>query len=538
MRSPIGPTTGQREPGTSPDNPGRFNNLGPLLLACGLVSTEITANLRTVPRPASVWMMGAGRSAAGWCAATFAVLGVLSAPSLGGPLASAPPLASGPAPSDPHPEISFQLLGTMAAGKIGEPGIWSHENLLFLTFPGCETGRNACLNGPVYRSTDEGGNWTRLNNATNGILSRPGAGANGDADVTVDQAGTAYASNLEPPNPLPHNGVHVWSSPDQGTTWRYLGDLVPFGNWADRQWMAASGPGHLVVAWMGGVSDPFLPTRQIAVRTTRDAGATWTPLAYFGENVGWIGNVAFDASGARVFVPFTQGLPGPSPLASNQASPVAQLLLLRSLDGGDTWAILDTGILVPRTPWGLHWSGTLMAPTLDVTGTGRLVLAWSEDVIEPTGLTAGARGAVVKAASSADWGATWTEANKVSGSRAAIMPWVTAGVGDRAAVAYYASDSVILDTDYEGIWDVDVTFVDDVGKPGQDLETVTIDAGIHTGGICARGSLCGTLKSDRSLLDFFETDRLPDGRLVVAYAADPAVDTEVRVAIQQTGPLL
>jgi hypothetical protein len=117
-------------------------------------------------------------------------------------------------------------------------------------------------------------------------------------------------------------------------------------------------------------------------------------------------------------------------------------------------------------------------------------------------------GAVVKVIASKDQGATWTEPAQVSEVPTAIMPWVTGGAGDRFAITYYASD-VPLDSDYVGDWDVMAALIDGAGGELQ-VATSVLAEGIHQGGLCSRGGGCGP--SDRTLLDFFEADVLPDGR--------------------------
>lgn len=430
---------------------------------------------------------------------------------------------------------AFSVLGTVAQGaRMGEPGLWSHsDGTLFLTFAGCENGKN-CEQGPVYRSLDEGANWTRLNREPHGNLAEGGT-ANSDADVTVDTAGVVYASDLVFGFPNEGgNGFRVFRSTNGGTNWTLAkGDLVPRLHWADRQWMAAADPGHVVMAWVGGANSSH---RAIATSMTRDAGATWTPVQYYSNNVGWIGPVVFDAAGTRAFALFTDYSPAPVPALSHPYfQPEARLMLLRSLDGGATWEVVDAGVRLPRTPWGLHWAGALMAPALDITGTGRLVAAWSEEVRDPTGTTTGARSARVRLATSADWGVTWTEPVTVSGGRTAVFAWVTAGTTDRAYVTYYASDSVILDSDYEGTWDVEAALVDKLDG-AITMHPSVVEGAIHEGGICARGTGC--FFADRSLLDFFEADRLPDGRLMIVYGADAGQDVAVRVAVQISGPTL
>jgi hypothetical protein len=119
---------------------------------------------------------------------------------------------------------------------------------------------------------------------------------------------------------------------------------------------------------------------------------------------------------------------------------------------------------------------------------------------------------------------------------AAIMPWVTGGAGDRYAVTYFLS-AIGTDPDLVALtWDVVATYVD-----GDAQHDVVIESMVHEGPICSRGGGCvGPV--DRALLDYFEADLLPDGRLAVIYPANPLANLfgiDIRVAVQDGGtPLL
>ncbi len=432
---------------------------------------------------------------------------------------------------------TFELLGAITAGGpvygVGEPSIWAHtDGTVYAAFPGCDDGpyyllptlptQRTCAHGTVFRSDDAGATWTRLNRESDGRLTDDGPAANGDADVAVDAAGTVYTSNLG------GGGIQVHASDDRGDTWRYLANVVPEDHWADRQWMAAAAPGHLVMAWMGGKD----AQRAVAVNTTFDGGENWTGTTYLGESIGWLGTVQFSTDGQQLFLPFTQGT-GSAGTAGTARE--FTMFVARSLDGGLAWDVVDTGARIVTNAQGQHWSGVNMAPAFDITGDGTLVVAWSEDVNAPADLTA--LGSVVKVATSTDAGETWTAPRDVSTTRNAIMPWVTGGAGDRFAVTYFAS-ALTGDPDYVGQWSLRAVVVD-----GDEAHDVLIDPNVHEGGICSRGGGCRTSGSDRALLDFFEADLLPDGRLVVIYPADPAVQSnkeiEIRIAVQNGGtPLL
>ncbi len=445
---------------------------------------------------------------------------------------------------------TFDLLGAIGRGGpaygAGEPALWAHlDGTLYAAFPGCDRSfylagpvlptDEDCQHGLVFRSADTGASWTRLNQDGDGRYDDGGEGpaANGDADVTVDAAGTVWASNLG-------GGIQVHKSMDNGTTWAYVGDVVEENESADRQWMAASHPGHLIMAWMGSGEDEggSAQGRAVIVNTTFDGGATWTGSLALGANIGWLGPVQFATDGMTAYVPFTQvESTGTNAVLYNIQE--FSVRVGRTLDGGATWEVLDTGARITSNLQGGHWSGVNMAPALDVTGDGTVVVAWSEDVNSPGDATA--TGARIMAVASTDGGADWTAPVDIGRPPTAIMPWVVGGAGDRFAVVYFVSD-VPADPDYTGgAWSVMGQYVDGIASGSPSIYSGTIEENVHQGGICSRGGACLLTGSDRALLDYFEADLLPDGRLVVVYPADPLTGgkyIEIRFAVQSGGTFL
>ncbi|MHB1261947.1 MAG: WD40/YVTN/BNR-like repeat-containing protein [Thermoplasmatota archaeon] len=450
---------------------------------------------------------------------------------------------------------TFQLLGSLAqTGPVyggGEPSIWAAlDGTLYVAFPGCDRGfylvevpgQEGCAHGLVYRSGDDGATWQRLNREGDGRYEDDGAGpvANGDAEVATDAAGTLYASNLGA------GGIQVHRSYNNGTSWTYLGNATEAEESADRQWMAAAAPGHLIVTWMGSGEDLAgeNQTRAVIVNTTFDGGVTWTGSVALGADIGWLGPVAFAADGRTAYIPFTQVEEGtPAILVGTQTF---SMRVGRTLDGGLTWEVLDTGARWESVATGGHWSGVHMAPALDVTGDGTVVVAYAVDKADPAaGLTA--TGTELRMLASLDGGATWTApqvlavpsplgAEQRPGSP--IMPWVVGGGGDRFAVTYLLG-STVSDSDYEGTaWDVRAMVVDGIRDGSLAVADSLVEAAVHQGAVCSRGGACLLTGSDRAILDFFESDVTPDGRLVVTYPADPIQGgkyIEIRVAIQDGG---
>jgi hypothetical protein len=455
----------------------------------------------------------------------------------------------------------FALRGAIAQGGpfygAGEPGIWAAlDGSLYATFPGCDDGpyyfvsypgSETCGHGLIWKSLDDGVSWTRLNRHPDGRLTDDGPAANGDADVAVDSAGNVYASNLG------GGGIQFHRSQDGGKTWQYMANIVPTTEnpndnpnqreGADRQWLAASGPGHVINAWMR-----TSPRRDVALNTTFDGGETWVGNATFGAGIGWLGTVQFAPNGRDAYLPYTQPLGGATTGTGNNF----ELRVLRTRNGGLTWNDTSTGMRWTATSSGSHWSGGHMAPALDVTGDGMVVAAMAVDlpVNAPAGQLVTNQGTAILVRYSRDGGETWSNTSShvtavtngptgpLAGSH--IFPWIAGGAGDRFAITYFATPTP-LDNDRAGaVWSLNVLVFDGADVDQLVTTHTVIDPNVHQGPICTRGGGC-TAPLDRSLLDYFESDVMPDGRLVVVYPADPIQSNkaiEIRVAIQTGGTLL
>lgn len=462
--------------------------------------------------------------------------------------ATVPPPPAQVAPQDARvvaalgvaPALGLPTFGapvTVATGFLGEPTLLAdHAGTLYLTFPGCDN-NDSCAHGPVYRSRDGGAAWAKLNPLSDGRLSEDGPEqSNGDAMLAIDADGTLYASDLGA-------GIPVWASDDGGDSWHFGADVVPKGGGADRQWSWGGPSGMAVEAWMA-----TSPTRSVAVAVSQDHGHTFSPAKLYEDGIGWIGPVTGSDDGVHLAVAYTlpaQPAPDVTGLGSLLLVQPVHLKLLLSNDSGASWTPTDTGVTIQPNPAGAQWPGTLMAPIVARLGSGALVYAWSQEPVDAS--RAGGPAAVVKAMVSRDEGATWSEPVTLSGDRTAVMPWVVAGAGDRFEVHYYAASDVRVDNDYEGTWDLDATIADATDAATMPHQSMTVESGVHQGGICARGGVCGETASDRSLLDFIGGALLPDGRIALTYCASPSNPasgllgssaTQVHVTVQSGGSRL
>ncbi len=421
---------------------------------------------------------------------------------------------------------------------LGEPSIAAApDGTLYVTFPGCDVAPElkfvdrlpeevgeavrigpVCEAPPFYRSQDDGATWERMNDPQTGRLSPETPFSNGDGTVAVDSAGSVYVTALGPA------GIESQRSDDRGETWVYTGNLWQFGNGTDRQWIGATGNGHVIHNWWA----PDNGMGQFAVRTTFDGGTTYTDQQYYHQIDTQAGSGAFH-EGPPQFSPDgkTAYIPYPIPREDNYRAGLPYgIHLAKSTDGGLTWEDIDTGV---DTVGGiLGMAGYL---TLAVTSDGHLAITFAEEVLDPTGQVV--VGAVVKVTFSTDE-RNWTAPLAVSTTPSAVFAWSAAGAEDRVAITYYGNR--ILDVGCDGIWDLRTAIVDlDEGVVADAL----VDEGVHFGGIQS-GGMHGACP-DRSFLDYLQNTVLPDGRIAIAYSADPPEGgkyTEIRVAIQDGGSLM
>lgn len=366
----------------------------------------------------------------------------------------------------------------------GEPGIEvAHDGTLYVVAPYARTS--------VWRSLDGGATFQRL---------RDSLGDSGDSDVETDADGRLYVSDL-------FRGVPVSLSADKGAT--YLAAVsTATGSGLDRQWLAAHGHGNAWSAWRQDGAG-------MVARTT-DGGLTWSEPVVAATGVALQGNV-LATSDATLWIPYSTG---------------KDLMLAKSADGGATWA---------RTTVAAGAGDTLLFPALAVDDAGHVYVAWSQGAGQVD------RHTEVKLARSLDGGATFGPPTTLSQpSRHHLFPWIVANGTGHVALAWYEGVPPVgatIDPNVAPLteWHVHVAHSLDAHAASPTWEHARATGVFHTGPICTYGALCfpadNPLAFNRLLLDFFEMALLPDGRLVIAYAADTSATAtgSVLKVVRQTG---
>lgn len=115
---------------------------------------------------------------------------------------------------------------------------------------------------PVFKSTDNGATWARLNVGT----AADGAFGNSDCDLAVGPDGTLYLVTLVfDRKKLRGVSVHVAVSRDVGATWKWT--ELSKADLDDRPWIDAAPDGTVHAIWNDGAG--------VRIVTSTDTGRTW-----------------------------------------------------------------------------------------------------------------------------------------------------------------------------------------------------------------------------------------------------------------------
>jgi hypothetical protein len=393
----------------------------------------------------------------------------------------------------------FDQVGVTAQTLGGEPGIWVDK----LTNPPTVYVVEPQLGVPVWRSNDDGQTFTAIPVTTNG--------GGGDSDVVTDADSTVYVSDLLSSGGVLDTTIPVSTSFDRGQSFDHLVELDPPASgvvW-DRQWNAAEGHGHVVIAARGGGYVDWV---------SRDQARTFTGPHMIDASANTGGPIVFSRDGSILYGAYGKLTP-----ASEE-----EVRFAKSLDGGETWTTGHVATIPTDTP------GFIV---LDVDDGGNLYVTWSQSAGGPLSpLVTYSQSQPVYVAVSTDTGNTWSTPINLSGNgHSAIFPWVAAGEAGRANVAWYQANDPIIDNGPDlgkptTTWDIVMAQSIDATSATPHWDKKVVVSGFHTGSICTGGLSCvgpqnaGLLNApnpyDRRVLDFFEMAIDPNGNALIAYPKD------------------
>jgi len=448
-----------------------------------------------------------------------ALLATLSVLLLSGCTASQTLITSSP-PEPAQPTYAFAPATTPSDHPDGfgsEPSLLAVGNALYFT---SVLGSATARGDGVWTSTDNGTTWKYL-----GKVDFPFGGGDSDIDAVPGSGRLLVTGQWRPAAPpsLPvvgspyvTGGESIFTSDDGGATWA-AHPTAGYLPAADRQWILPAPDGKTVYLAFNDAATG------LNVGTSPDAGTTWLPPVVV-PGTGSAGGVAAGPNGIA-----GDGVVGPDGtlyvpygVAIGGGS---EERLIRSTDG----RTFDTQT-IHKTPSGEQAGAIFSAIAMDAAGT--LHAAWAETH---------AKGMRILYASSKDKGVTWTPAVQVTpDSVTTAFPWIVAGGAGKVAIAYLATVGSTLpdNADPNATWVPVVSFLDGQGN-ATGVPTFTSVAATstpnHVGPICTQGTGC---TGGRKLGDFFEAAVTPDGRVVLVYADDTGAEQSNHVSIQSDGPRL
>jgi hypothetical protein len=346
----------------------------------------------------------------------------------------------------------------------------------------------------IWRSEDNGKTWTFLGSLDENV-------GGGDADIAPDAEGTLWGSGLT----LANTTASISTDKGDNFTVNPVGTLSTV---VDRQWIETY------------KAEPF------AFMTTGEIGTGTVLLSRLERLPGDIPAVS-----NTVRIEHEQGYQWPGEIAVDEKNDYVYVAY--NTPGGDSDNADD--IMVARTDLNLGGLTQFKVTTtvgdsfdsfvaVDVDRAGNIYVVWSErrktnDGGKKKGTTNSYLGI------SEDGGETWGQPIKLNTRpRSTAFPWVAAGDEGRVAVAYYGTrragpspEDVIVEGRRVPKWRVFVSYSLNATKGASFTEMPAMSLGdhLHKGNVCTSGTGCAA--GTRDLLDFFQLDLTPCGKIAITY---------------------
>jgi photosystem II stability/assembly factor-like uncharacterized protein len=244
------------------------------------------------------------------------------------------------AQTDPsyYKALQWRMIGPHRGGRtVGAVGIPKQPNVFYI-------GVN---NGGVWKTTDFGRTWKP-------IFDDQPTGSIGDVAVAPSNPNTLYVASgegIQRPDLSVGNGMY--KSTDAGKTWQHLG--LSDGQQIGGISIDPTNENRVFVAVLG---HPYGPNTERGVYRTTNGGKTWDKVLYKDENTGAIQVTVDPVNPNIVYADLWAGRQGPW---ENGAWNGNESGLYKSIDGGDTWKKLVTGL--PTVAQGLGRIGFCIAPS-------------------------------------------------------------------------------------------------------------------------------------------------------------------------------
>ena len=329
----------------------------------------------------------------------------------------------------------------------------------------------------------------------------------GDDSIDVSPGGYLYVSSLW------LGSVTMSASYDGGT-----GGIQPGQKWEvnpaaaavpsdDRQWVAAYGPQTVYMSYRQILAAGANASNVIFVAKSTDGGKTFpqqvaTFPATSAVTARREGNLVVDPYTGNLYTSFR-----PQELNGHTR---AELWLLKSTDGGSTWAMTKAY----QGPAGTDIGNVF--PVLAVDRGGNLHLAFSQCSFDST--TGNSSNCKVYLMSSTDQGQTWlppVQVNNGPETSYAILPWMTAGSPGVVDLTWYGSN--ITTSTQSADWHLYFAQTTNATSATPTFTQVqAISQVVHKKDICLKGGACGST-GNRSLAEYYQIALDPDGNAHIAF---------------------
>lgn len=181
----------------------------------------------------------------------------------------------------------------------------------------------------VYRTTDGGDNWEPIFDEQ----TRLGIG---DIEFDPNDSKTILVGTGDPNiSGYPVIGDGIWKSTDSGNTWSYLG--LEEARIISKIEIANS---NSDIIYAGAMGLPFKETSDRGLYKSTDGGETWSKILFVSEDAGVIDLLVHPTNPDIVYAATWNRI------RNNVVSTVSgpQAKIHKSIDGGRTWTILETGL--------------------------------------------------------------------------------------------------------------------------------------------------------------------------------------------------
>jgi hypothetical protein len=346
----------------------------------------------------------------------------------------------------------------------------------------------------IWRSEDDGKTWQFLGSLDENL-------GGGDADIAPDAEGTLWGSGLT----LANTTASISTNKGDSFNVNPVGTLSSV---VDRQWIETY------------KAEPF------AFMTTGEIGTSAVLLSRLERLPGDVPAVS-----DTIRIQHEQGYQWPGEIAVDEGNDL--VFVAYNTPGGDNDNSDD--IMVARTDLNLGGLEQFKVTTtvgdsfdsfvgVDVDRAGNVYAVWTErrktnDGGKKKGITGSFLGI------SKDSGETWSQPIRLNvRPRSSAFPWVVAGDEGRVAVAYYGTrragpspEDVAVEGRRVPKWRVFVSYSLNATK-GADFTEVPamgLKDYLHAGNVCTSGTGCAA--GTRDLLDFFQLDLTPCGKIAITY---------------------